>query len=272
MLTQYKSHSLDRHTLPDLAVVPGSRRVHHPVPAQQRLGPRWYTGSADAIFQSLNLGVRRGPRVHRRLGADHVYGWTPSRWSSITSTPAPGSPSPASGAPRSEAYAFGCIDSDESGRITQFLEKPAHPPGPPTIPTSPSRRWVNTCHHEVLVDAHPGRLRELGLRPRHGRRHHSRTRHAGVASVYDFKNNVVPGATDRDRGYWRDVGTIDAFYDAHMDLVSVHPVFNLYNGAGPFAAAPRTSRRPSSSRAVWHRNRWSVPDPSCPRRRSAIRY
>src|SRR5205085_9152764 len=56
---------------------------------------------------------------------------------------------------------------------------------------------------------------------------------AGEAAVYDFADNVVPGATDRDRGYWRDVGTLDSYYDAHCDLVSVHPVFNLYNGNWP---------------------------------------
>jgi glucose-1-phosphate adenylyltransferase len=63
----------------------------------------------------------------------------------------------------------------------------------------------------------------------------------GRAEVYDFSQNEVPGATDRDRGYWRDVGTLDAFYDAHMDLISIHPVFNLYNREWPILTGPDPS-------------------------------
>jgi glucose-1-phosphate adenylyltransferase len=61
---------------------------------------------------------------------------------------------------------------------------------------------------------------------------------AGQAKVYDFEHNVVPGATERDKGYWRDVGSIDAYYDAHMDLVSIHPIFNLYNREWPLLTNP----------------------------------
>ncbi len=72
----------------------------------------------------------------------------------------------------------------------------------------------------------------------------------GTANVYDFARNEIPGATDRDRGYWRDVGTLDAYHESHMDLVSVHPIFNLYNDDWPILTYRRRCRRRSSSRAA----------------------
>jgi glucose-1-phosphate adenylyltransferase len=86
---------------------------------------------------------------------------------------------------------------------------------------------------EALLEAVQARRGRRGLRPRHGRQHHPDDGREGAAQVYDFSDNVVPGATDRDKGYWRDVGTLDSYYDAHMDLVSIHPIFNLYNRQWP---------------------------------------
>nr|BFF01050.1 hypothetical protein GCM10020241_27250 [Streptoalloteichus tenebrarius] len=140
--------------------------------------------------------------------------------------------------PRAEAKAFGCIDSDASGRITRFLEKPAEPPH---VPDDPEVTFASMGNYvfstEVLVEAlrsdaaNPDSDHDMGgdiipLLVAHGE-----------AAVYDFADNVVPGTTERDRGYWRDVGTLDAYYDAHMDLVSVHPVFNLYNRHWPIRTA-----------------------------------
>ncbi len=212
-----------------------SWRIHHPVPAQQRLGPRWYTGSADAIFQSMNLITDELPEYIVVFGADHVYRMDPSQM--VEAHIASGADVTVAGirVPRAEAVAFGCIDSDASGKITRFLEKPADPPGtPPTIRTRPSPPWATTCSPPSSRRRPARRRRRLRLRPRHGRRHHPpRVLARDTAYVYDFKDNQVPGATERDKGYWRDVGTLDAFYEAHMDLVSVHPIFNLYNGRWP---------------------------------------
>jgi glucose-1-phosphate adenylyltransferase len=141
--------------------------------------------------------------------------------------------------PRSEARAFGCIDSGADGRITRFLEKPADPPHVPDDPDVTFASMGNYIFRtDVLIDAlradaaNPDSSRDMGgdIIPM--------LVDAGVAAVYDFDDNVVPGATERDRGYWRDVGTLDAYYDAHIDLVSVHPVFNLYNQAWPIRTAP----------------------------------
>jgi glucose-1-phosphate adenylyltransferase len=136
--------------------------------------------------------------------------------------------------PRSEASAFGCIDADESGRIRGWVEKPADPPGTPDDPESTFASMGNYIFTtKVLIDAIKADADEDTSDHDMGGDIIPRLVADGMASVYDFKDNEVPGATERDHGYWRDVGTLDAFYDAHMDLVSVHPVFNLYNKRWP---------------------------------------
>ncbi|MFE0750010.1 glucose-1-phosphate adenylyltransferase [Gordonia sp. NPDC058843] len=234
VLTQYKSHSLDRHISQTWWTSGFHGEYITPVPAQQRLGPRWYTGSADAIFQSMNLITDERPEYIVVFGADHVYRMDPSQM--VAAHVESGADVTVAGirVPRAEATAFGCIDSDASGKITRFLEKPTDPPGTPDDPESTFASMGNYVFTtEALVDA----LRadaadsdsdhDMGgdIIPAFVRR--------DTAYVYDFKDNEVPGATERDTGYWRDVGTLDAFYEAHMDLVSVHPIFNLYNGRWP---------------------------------------
>lgn len=234
VLTQYKSHSLDRH----ISQTWWSSGFHGeyitPVPAQQRLGPRWYTGSADAIFQSMNLIDDERPEYIVVFGADHVYRMDPSQM--VEAHIASGAEVTVAGirVPRADARAFGCIDSDASGLITGFLEKPSDPPGTPDDPDvtfASMGNYVFTT--EALVEA----IRTDAADPDSDHDMGGDIIPAFVAKrsafVYDFQDNEVPGATERDKGYWRDVGTLDAFYDAHMDLVSVHPVFNLYNRRWP---------------------------------------
>jgi glucose-1-phosphate adenylyltransferase len=238
VLTQYKSHSLDRHITTTWRLSSMLGQYITPVPAQQRLGPRWYTGSADAIFQSLNLVYDEAPEYIIVFGADHVYRMDPSQM--VEQHIATGAGVTVAGirVPREQASAFGCIDADSSGRITEFLEKPATPPGTPDNPDvafASMGNYVFTT--KLLVSA----LRADGAN--HDSDHDMggdvipMMVDVGEAAVYDFADNVVPGATDRDSGYWRDVGTLDTYYDSHMDLVSVHPVFNLYNQAWPIRTA-----------------------------------
>ncbi|MEV0079509.1 glucose-1-phosphate adenylyltransferase [Nocardia neocaledoniensis] len=238
VLTQYKSHSLDRHISQTWRLSGFTGEYITPVPAQQRLGPRWYTGSADAIMQSLNLIYDEDPDYIVVFGADHVYRMDPEQM--VASHIASGAGVTVAGirVPRSEASAFGCIDSDESGRITQFLEKPAHPPGTPDDPNMTFASMGNYVFTtRVLVDAIRADAENSDSDHDMGGDIIPSLVAEGKAAVYDFADNDVPGATERDRGYWRDVGTIDAFYDAHMDLVSVHPVFNLYNKHWPIRGA-----------------------------------
>ncbi|MBD0023137.1 glucose-1-phosphate adenylyltransferase [Gordonia pseudamarae] len=234
VLTQYKSHSLDRH----ISQTWWSSGFHGeyitPVPAQQRLGPRWYTGSADAIFQSMNLITDEKPEYIVVFGADHVYRMDPSQM--VEAHVRSGADVTVAGirVPRSEAFAFGCIDADASGRITRFLEKPKDPPG---TPDDPDVTFASMGNYVFTTDALVQALRSDAADSDSDHDMGGDIIPAFVAResayVYDFKDNEVPGATERDKGYWRDVGTLDAFYDAHMDLVSVHPVFNLYNRRWP---------------------------------------
>ena len=239
VLTQYKSHSLDRHITTTWRMSTLLGNYVTAVPAQQRLGPRWFTGSADAIFQSLNLVYDDQPDHIVVFGADHVYRMDPRQM--VARHVDSGASVTVAGirVPRSEASAFGIIDADEKGRIRQFLEKPADPPG---LPNSPDESYASMGNYvfttEALLEAlkvdagDENSLHDMGgnLIPLMVER--------GEAQVYDFDDNRVPGATDRDLGYWRDVGTLDAFHDAHMDMVNVHPVFNLYNRQWPIFTSP----------------------------------
>lgn len=238
VLTQYKSHSLDRHISQTWRLSGFAGEYITPVPAQQRLGPRWYTGSADAIMQSLNLIYDEDPDYIVVFGADHVYRMDPEQMVAHHIDSGAGVTVAGIRVPRSEAGAFGCIDSDESGRIVGFLEKPAHPPGIPDDPNSTFASMGNYVFTtKVLVDSIKADSENSDSDHDMGGDIIPRLVSAGQAAVYDFDANDVPGATDRDRGYWRDVGTIDAFYEAHMDLVSVNPVFNLYNRHWPIRGA-----------------------------------
>jgi glucose-1-phosphate adenylyltransferase len=234
VLTQYKSHSLDRHISLSWRMSALLGNYVTPVPAQQRLGPRWFSGSADAIYQSLNLVYDEQPQYVVVFGADHVYRMDPAQM--VEQHIASGAGVTVAGirVPRSQASSFGVIQTADGRRIDAFLEKPADPPG---IPGDPDMAYVSMGNYvfttDVLLDAVRKDAYDEGSVHDMGGNVIPMLVGDGAAQVYDFDDNVVPGATDRDRGYWRDVGTIDAYYDAHMDLVSVLPVFNLYNRQWP---------------------------------------
>ena len=238
VLTQYKSHSLDRHISTTWRLSSVLGQYITPVPAQQRLGPRWYTGSADAIFQSLNLVYDERPDQIVVFGADHVYRMDPAQMVAQHVDSGAGVTVAGIRVPRTEAKAFGCIDSDAQGRITRFLEKPAEPPH---VPDDPDVTFASMGNYVFRTDVLLEALRADAANPEsmHDMGGDIIPMLVGndSAMVYDFDDNEVPGATERDRGYWRDVGTLDAYYDSHQDLVSVHPVFNLYNHRWPIRTA-----------------------------------
>jgi glucose-1-phosphate adenylyltransferase len=230
VLTQYKSHSLDRHVTTTWRMSDLLGNYVTPVPAQQRLGPRWYTGSADAILQSMNLITDDNPTHIAVFGADHVYRMDPRQMLEQHIATGAGVTVAGIQVPREQADQFGVIDAAPDNRVLQFLEKPDDPPslpGRPDVSYASMGNYIFTT--EALVEAlradaeDPTSIHDMGgsIMPWMVKRE--------SAYVYDFNDNVVPGSTDRDRAYWRDVGTMDAYYDANMDLVSVHPIFNLYN-------------------------------------------
>ncbi|HEY3259926.1 MAG TPA: glucose-1-phosphate adenylyltransferase [Pseudonocardiaceae bacterium] len=234
VLTQYKSHSLDRHISTTWRLSSVLGQYITPVPAQQRLGPRWYTGSADAIYQSLNLVYDERPDYIVVFGADHVYRMDPSQMVGQHVTSGAGATVAGIRVPRSAASSFGCIEADVAGQIVRFLEKPLDPPGTPDDPDVAFASMGNYVFSaEVLLDALAADARNSNSDHDMGGDIIPMLVDRGEAAVYDFADNMVPGATERDRGYWRDVGTLDAYYDAHADLVSIHPIFNLYNRLWP---------------------------------------
>ncbi|HBW20659.1 MAG: glucose-1-phosphate adenylyltransferase [Streptosporangiaceae bacterium] len=235
VLTQYKSHSLDRHITTTWRLSSLLGNYVTPVPAQQRLGPHWYTGSADAIYQSLNLIYDEQPDIVAVFGADHVFRMDPMQMIDQHVACGAGVTVAAIPVPRAEASAFGVIRTADDGRtIEAFLEKPADPP---SLPGEPDKAFASMGIYVFSTDALIETLRQDadddGSRHDMGGDIVPMLVRKETAQVYDFLDNHVPGADPRDIGYWRDVGTLDSYFDAHMDLCAVHPVFNLYNDRWP---------------------------------------
>ena len=234
VLTQYKSHSLDRHITTTWRMSTLLGNYVTPVPAQQRLGPRWFTGSADAIFQSLNLVYDERPTTSSCSAPTTSTAWTRAQMVEQHIERGAGVTVAGIRVPRAQADQFGVIETGPDGRTSRSSSR-----SPPTRRGCPTpRRGVRLdgqlrVHHRGADRGAPRRRRDEGSVHDMGGNIIPMLVDAGRAQVYDFADNEVPGATERDRGYWRDVGTIDAYYDAHMDLVSVHPVFNLYNRSWP---------------------------------------
>jgi len=229
VLTQYKSHSLDLHISRTWRFSTLLGSYVSSVPAQMRLGPYWFSGSADAIYQNLNLVNDERPDIVCVFGADHIYRMDPRQMVDYHVEHGGGVTVAAIPVPREQASAFGIIEADADGTITRFLEKPDDPP---PMHDNPDMSLVSMGNYvfdtDVLIEAvTPGGITGLphdiggDLMPRLAER--------ASARVYDFSTNEVPGQGDRERGYWRDVGTVDAYYDANMDLVASVPVFSLYN-------------------------------------------
>jgi glucose-1-phosphate adenylyltransferase len=236
VLTQYKSHSLDRHVAETWRMEGLLGSYVASVPAQQRLGKRWFAGSADAILQSLNLLRDERPDIVVVVGTDHVYRMDFSQMVEAHIASGRSATVAAIRQPIGLADQFGVIQvaDDDPTKIDAFLEKPKDAVG---LADSPGEILASMGNYvfnaDALVDAvlRDGQVEtsdhDMGgdIVPDFVNR--------GDAGVYDLQRNEVPGSNDRDKYYWRDVGTIDSFYDAHMDLIAPVPVFNLYNTDWP---------------------------------------
>ena len=233
VLTQYKSHSLDRHITLTWRMSTMLGNYVAPVPAQQRMGKHWYLGSADAIYQSMNIVNDMNPGYIVITGADNIYRMDFSQM--LEHHKASGLPCTVAGIrqPLELANQFGVIEA-EDGKIKRFLEKPKNAKG---LPDAPNQVLASMGNYIFTTDA----LREALARDAEN----PYSDHdmggdivpyfveQGAAGVYDFIDNDMPGSLPRDKQYWRDVGTLDAYYEANMDLVSINPVFNLYNSEWP---------------------------------------
>ncbi|MFN2504568.1 MAG: glucose-1-phosphate adenylyltransferase [Acidimicrobiales bacterium] len=234
VLTQYKSHSLDLHISRTwrLSTLLGS--FVSPVPAQMRRGPHWFSGSADAIYQNLKLIADERPEYICVFGADHIYRMDPRQMVQQHIDSRAGVTVAGVRVPIEQASQTGVIEPGEGTSMRSFKEKPDDPAG---IPDDPDHAFASmgnyvftadTLSEAVAIDAKDENSKhDVGgdLIPMLVKE--------GVAHVHDFTSNQVPGETEDEHGYWRDVGTLDAYYEAHMDLVSPQPNFNLYNGSWP---------------------------------------
>lgn len=235
VLTQYKSQSLTRHIGRAWRLSRALDQFVEIVPAQQRTGLAWYRGSADAIYQNLNLIDDNDPDYVAVFGADHVYKMNVSAMLEYHIDTGAALTIAAIAVPRDEARAFGVIEVDDDFRIIGFAEKPKNPA---EIPSRPGWCLVSMGNYffsrRVLVDAIVDDAHRNDSEHDFGRDVIPRLLASGrPCYVYDYDTNKVPGQSVREHGYWRDIGTIDSYFAASMDLVAVTPVMDLYNRSWP---------------------------------------
>jgi glucose-1-phosphate adenylyltransferase len=239
LLVQYKSQSLIEHIRQHWVLSPVIREQFIAVvPPQMRMGPEWFQGTADAVYQNLNLIQQLNPELVIIFGADHIYrmdirqmiDFHLKKGADITVAARP--------VPIGEASSFGVIGVDSSHRIIDFKEKPKDPN---SMPGDPSRAYVSMGNYifgrDYLIHA---------LVEGQSRKHHDFGTHIIPASIekggkvyaYDFSSNIIPDTRPyEEKGYWRDVGSIKSYFDTHMDMLGKEPLFELANRSWPIYPA-----------------------------------
>ncbi|RAL22808.1 glucose-1-phosphate adenylyltransferase [Lujinxingia litoralis] len=236
VLTQYKSDSLLNHISRGWHLAQFIDHYIDPVPAQQRRGPQWFQGSADAIFQNLNLIYDEEPRDVCVFGGDNIYKMDVGQMLATHRERDADLSVAAIPVPLEQGSAFGILEIDDEQRIVGFAEKPTHPK---PIPNRPG--WCLASMGNYIFKT-PGLVEEI-IRDAHdnesahdfGKNIITNMVRSGhqACFVYDFSTNDIPGQSERERSYWRDVGTIDSYWEASMDLISAEPQFDLYNRRWP---------------------------------------
>ncbi|HEU4402573.1 MAG TPA: glucose-1-phosphate adenylyltransferase [Candidatus Polarisedimenticolia bacterium] len=238
VLTQYESYSLIRHLSRGWNFSAHLGQYCEVIPATVGENRGWYQGSADALYQNLERLGRDRPRIVAVFGADHIYRMDIQQMieeheaakADITISVVPHA--------REEAHMLGCVEVDAGMRVVRFLEKPS---APPPFPGDPTKSLVSMGNYLFTYDV----LREA-LEADHARADSSHDLGRDVfprwlekahIHAYNFLNNRVPGTSETEMGYWRDVGTIASYWRASMDLVSVTPAFNLHNYEWPILTA-----------------------------------
>jgi glucose-1-phosphate adenylyltransferase len=222
---QYKSLSLSRHIRMGWSVVADELGEFVEIlTPQKRVGEHWYLGTADAVYQNLYSIVREGPRYLIVLSGDHVYKMDYAKMLRFHQTTGAGATIAVIEVPSEEAHRFGVLQADEKDRITGFLEKPKNlPPGGQVL----ASMGIYIFDMEALAPA----LEEDARRP----------------SSHDFGKDIIPALVaktpvyayrfydenKKSSKYWRDIGTLDAYFEANMDLCQVNPEFNLYDPEWP---------------------------------------
>lgn len=240
VMTQFKSNSLIEHITRTWRLVPEIGQYVDIVPAQMRKGPFWFRGTADAVFQNLELIFDEQPEFVCVFGGDHIYKMDVNQMlqehltndADLTIATIP--------VPAAEAQNFGIVEVDSEWRVTGFVEKPKE--GAKTIPGRPDMVLASMGNYifkaNVMIDV----LQRNALRDAahdFGKEIIPAMYPRMKVYAYDFGQNYVPGEAEINRGYWRDVGTIDSYFAASLDLVAVTPLFNLYNAQWPMVSAPQ---------------------------------
>jgi glucose-1-phosphate adenylyltransferase len=241
VLTQYKSDSLNTHIARGWRLPAFLDFYVEVVPAQQRTGRDWFKGSADATFQSLNVITDEDPDFVAVFGGDHMYKMDVRQMLDAHLDADAAATVAVIPVPVAEAKAFGILEIDASGKVLAFEEKPDRPremPGRPGWALASMGNYIfdtDVLVEELSRDASDDSAHDFGRNILPDMVARGRTVYA-----YDFSQNTIPGAHENERGYWRDVGTVLAYWQANMDLVQVVPSFDLYNARWPI----RTWTRP----------------------------
>jgi glucose-1-phosphate adenylyltransferase len=226
VLTQYKARSLDRHLAHGWSFL--SRELEEYIevlPPQQRIDENWYKGTADAIYQNIYSIEKADPRYVLILAGDHIYKMNYGEMIRSHIDRGADLTIGCITVPRAEAVNFGVMDVDKEDRVRGFLEKPLDPPG---LPSTPGECLASMGIYVFTAKTMYELLFEDAARP---------------DSDHDFGKNIIPGilrtqrvyayrfrdANRKSVPYWRDVGTLDAYYQANMDLIEIDPVLNLYD-------------------------------------------
>jgi len=235
VLTQYKSGSLMQHLARGWQLAPQMGHYVAPVPATMNVGREWFRGSADAVFQNLDVLANERPAYVCVFGADHIYqmdicqmlDFHIERGADATVATIP--------VPAAQMNQFGILECDAERRVTAFREKPE--PGPDATGTVPASMglYIFTC--DVLVKAVTDDAERADSAHDFGLDILPSIVADARVFAYDFSTNEIPNMLELQRGYWRDVGTIDAYWQTSQDLISITPVLNLYNQAWPMISA-----------------------------------
>lgn len=238
LLVQYKSQSLIEHARKAWGLASNVQANFVTiVPPQMRTGREWFQGTADAIYQNLNLIRQHNPDLVLVFGADHIYRMDVAQMvqfhlernaeCSVAALPVP----------LADASGFGVIDAAADGRIRGFLEKPTNPPPMAGKPTHAYASMGNYLFNTDVLVRELVAARDRGEND-FGKHVLPHLLEGGGLYAYDFGGNVIPGVRDYEEpAYWRDVGTLDAYYEANMDVLGLKPRFDAFNAQWPIISS-----------------------------------